>query len=43
MAAIMARQCPGQKFLLLVHNPDTILSPPPGNGTIPSTLDFTLS
>ena len=30
MASIMAQKCPGQKFLLLVHNPDLLLHPLPG-------------
>ena len=31
MASIMAQKCPGQKFLLLVHNPDLLLHPLPGD------------
>ena len=35
MFALLSKQCPGQKYILLVHNPDTLLDPPPGACLLP--------
>ena len=35
MASVLYQRCPGQKYILLVHNPDFLLQPPPGQRTLP--------